>query len=384
MAASAEPVGTLDVALVHARRLLARDLVSAAEQAAEILRVVPEQPMATLILGIARRELGDTSGALKALAPLVARAPSWAAAHYELGIALGAAGRGEDAIAALARAVAIAPALPDAWRALADHRSAVGDDAGADAAYLKHIEHSTRDPLLLQAAAALNANDLPTAEAILRPHLLRKPTDVPAIRMLAEIAARLSRYGDAEKLLTRCLELAPSFTPARLQLAFVLHRANKSSAALAQIERLLANDPRNPAGRNLKAGILIRLGDAREAVELYGGVVAEYGGQPKLWMSYGHALKSTGRPGGSDPRLPARPRARTASRRGVVQPRQPEDFPLHRCRRRRDAASVGARGARARGSIPPRVRARQGEGGRAATSRRPSSTTRKAMRCAAV
>jgi hypothetical protein len=47
--------------------------------------------------------------------------------------------------------------LPDAWRALADHKSALGDDAGADAAYLEHIKHSTRDPRLLQAAAALNA-----------------------------------------------------------------------------------------------------------------------------------------------------------------------------------------------------------------------------------
>jgi tetratricopeptide (TPR) repeat protein len=295
MSAAAGPLGTLDVALDRASRLLGRDLALAAEQAGEILRVAPEQPMATLILGIARRELGDTDGALALLEPLAARSPSWAAAHYELGIALGAAGRGEAAIAALERAVAIAPALPDAWRALADHRSAIGDDAGADRAYLQHIRHATRDPLLLQAAAALNANDLPTAEALLRPHLQRKPTDVPAIRMLAEIAARLSRYGDAARLLERCLELAPSFAPARLQLAFVLHRANQSGPALEHVERLLAKDPRNPACRNLKAGILVRLGDVREAVELYASVVAEYDGQPKLWMSYGHALKAVGR-----------------------------------------------------------------------------------------
>jgi tetratricopeptide (TPR) repeat protein len=295
MSASTEPVGTLDVALERARRLLASDLASAAEQAVEILRVVPEQPMATLILGIARRELGDAAGALEALAPLAERAPSWAAAQYELGLALGAAGQGSAATAALERAVAIAPALPDAWRALADHRSAVGDDAGADAAYLKHIEHSTRDPRLLEAALAMNANRLPAAELILRPHLHRKPTDVPAIRMLAELAARLSRYGDAEKLLTRCLELAPSFAPARLQLAFVLHRAGKSTEALEQIELLLAKDARNPAYRNLKAGILIRLGDVDRAAALYASVLDEYAGHPKVWMSYGHALKSAGR-----------------------------------------------------------------------------------------
>jgi predicted Zn-dependent protease len=295
MSASAEPVGTLDVALVHARRLLSRDLPLAAEQAAEILRVAPEQPMAELILGIARRGLGDAKGALAVLGPLAQRSPSWGAAHYELGIALGADGQGEAAIAALERAVAISPALPDAWRALADHRSALGDDAGADAAYLKHVEHSTRDPRLLRAAAALGANKLDVAETILRPHLHRKPTDVPAIRMLAEIAARLSRYGDAENLLARCLELAPSFTPARLQLAFVLNRAGKAIPALEQIDRLLATDPRNPAYRNLKAGILTRIGEIDAAAELYAGVLAEYPGHPKVWTSYGHALKAAGR-----------------------------------------------------------------------------------------
>jgi len=295
MSASAEPVGTLDVALDRARRLLTRDLALAAEQASEILRAVPEQPMAALILGIARRERGDAAGAIAVLEPLAQRLPSWAAAHYELGIALGAARRGEDAIAALERAVALAPELPDAWRALADHRFAAGDDAGADAAYLKHIEHSTRDPRLLEAAMALNENKLPVAEAILRPHLLRKPTDVPAIRMLAELAARLARYGDAEKLLSRCLELAPGFRPARLQLAFVLHRAGREMPALEQIDVLLEQDPRNPAYRNLKAAIVVRLGEFAQAIELYAGVLAEYPGHAKVWTSYGHSLRSAGR-----------------------------------------------------------------------------------------
>jgi tetratricopeptide (TPR) repeat protein len=251
--------------------------------------------MAALILGIARRGCEDAQGALEVLEPLASRSPRWAAAHYELGVALGLDGQGERAVAALERALALDPELPDAWRALADHKSAQGDDAGADAAYLKHIEHSTRDPRLLEAGRALCENRISAAEALLRVHLLRKPTDVAAIRMLAEVAARLSRYGDAEHLLTRCLELAPSFTPARLQLAFVLNRAGQSSRALAEVDRLLAADPRNPAYRNLKAGILVRIGEVEESAELYQSVLAQYSGQPKVWTSYGHTLKSAGR-----------------------------------------------------------------------------------------
>jgi tetratricopeptide (TPR) repeat protein len=295
MSANPEPVATLDVALGHARRLMKSDLASAAEQAAEILRVIPQQPQAELILACARRGLGDAKGALDVLGPLTEREPRLAAAHYEHGLALGMAGQGEAAVRALERAVALDPRITDAWRALGDHKSALGDEAGADAAYMKHVQAATRDPRLLEAAAALVENKIPIAEMLLREHLKRRPTDVPAIRMLAEVASRLSRYGDAEKLLTRCLELAPSFTQARMNLAFVLNRAGKPAEALAQVDHLLRADPRNPAYRNLKAGILARLGDADAAADLYAGVLAEYDGHPKMWMSYGHALKTAGR-----------------------------------------------------------------------------------------
>ena len=60
---------------------------------------------------------------------------------------------------------------------------------------------------------ALCENRIPEAEGVLREHLKRHPTDVAAIRMLAEVAARIGRYADAENLLARCLELAPVSRP---------------------------------------------------------------------------------------------------------------------------------------------------------------------------
>src|SRR5260370_42159997 len=52
---ASEPVGTMDVALGHAARLLERDAALAAEQASEILKAVPGHPHARLILGAAHR-----------------------------------------------------------------------------------------------------------------------------------------------------------------------------------------------------------------------------------------------------------------------------------------------------------------------------------------
>jgi tetratricopeptide (TPR) repeat protein len=112
--------------------------------------------------------------------------------------------------------------------------------------------------------------------------------------MLAEVAARIGRYQDAETLLARCLELAPGFLPARHNYATVLHRQNKPEAALAQVDRLLAEEPRNPGYRNLRAAVQGRIGEYAASIEQYREVLAEYPNQAKVWMSLGHALKTAG------------------------------------------------------------------------------------------
>jgi len=290
----AEPTASLDAALAHAARLLATDPALAGEQASEILRVVEDHPTALLLLGASRSASGDLPGALDSLGKLAAAQPQWAQAQLEFGIALGRAGRGDEALAALQRAVALKPDLPRGWLALGDHLTAVGDADGADAAYTSHIRYSSRDPGLLAAAAALYEQRIPEAEALLREHLKRAPTDVAAIRMFAEVAARLGRDEDAASLLERCLELAPGFHAARQHHALVLNRCNRQPEALAEIERLLAVEPANPAYRNLKAVILGRIGDYAAAIALYDALLREYPRHARIWMSYGHALKTAG------------------------------------------------------------------------------------------
>jgi len=201
----AQSLGSLEVALSHAARLLAARPALAAEQAAEILKVAPDHPVATLLLAVAHRACGDVSGALASLRQLCRKQPGWAAAQYELGMTLGSAGQGEAAIVALRRAVALEPDMPDAWRLLADHLEASGERHGADEARAHFIKSANRDPRLMAAAAALVENKLPQAEALLRAHLKQHETDVAALRMLAEVAARLRRYLDAQALLERCL-----------------------------------------------------------------------------------------------------------------------------------------------------------------------------------
>ncbi|MFI4890392.1 MAG: tetratricopeptide repeat-containing sulfotransferase family protein [Steroidobacterales bacterium] len=292
---ASDAVGSLDVALDHASRLLAPRPALALEQATEILRAVPGHSPARLLLACAHRLLGEPAKALAVLEPLALEEPDAPAVQLELGLARAETAAGEGAVAALRRATQLKPDWPEAWRRLADQLDVTGDAAGADQARAHFIQSANRDPRLRTAAAALVANDLPTAEGALRAHLRGHETDVAALRMLAEVAARLRRYGDAEALLERCLELSPSFSAARHNYALVLHRQAKDAQALPQIDRLLLEEPRNPGYRNVRAAILAGLGEYTESVEAYEAVLRDCPQQPRVWMSYGHALKTAGR-----------------------------------------------------------------------------------------
>ncbi len=228
------PVGTLAAALQRASAFLAVDPRLAIQQVQEILRVVPGQRDAMRLLARGQQALGDLA-----------------------------------------------------------HRA--GDIETADAAYLEAMRAGINDPELMTAALALAEGRLSQAETLLRARLKASPTEIAAIRMLAEIAARLGRTEDADALLVRCLELSPGFHEARLNYAQILQRQERPVEAMVEADRLLAVAPDDANYQTLKAAILVRLGDYPAAIALYESALARQPNQPKGWMSYGHALKTVGR-----------------------------------------------------------------------------------------
>jgi tetratricopeptide (TPR) repeat protein len=150
-------------------------------------------------------------------------------------------------------------------------------------------------PRLIEAAMAMNENRLDVAERLLKPHLKEDPFDAAAIRMLAELAARIGRWRDAEHLLRRAVELAPGWTAARANLALVLGRMGRPAEAIEMLDEVFAQEPEEIGHWNLKAATLGRLGDFDQAIRLYEDVLAKAPTQPRVWLSYGHMLKTIGR-----------------------------------------------------------------------------------------
>jgi tetratricopeptide (TPR) repeat protein len=151
------------------------------------------------------------------------------------------------------------------------------------------------DPRLIEAALALNDNRLDIAERILKPYLKEDPFDAAAVRMLAELAARIGRIRDAENLLRRAVELAPGWVAPKANLAMVLGRMGRPAEAMALLDEVFAEEPENLGHWNLKAATLGRLGDFAEAIDMYEAVLRRAPRQPKVWMSYAHLLKTVSR-----------------------------------------------------------------------------------------
>jgi tetratricopeptide (TPR) repeat protein len=290
-----DPVGSAGAMIEQAAKLLGPDPVSAQRAAEAFLRLAPGDPRGLLILGSARRRQGDAKSAHDVLAPLARAYPRAANTQYELGLSFADLGEGTAAVVALQAAVGLNRDLADAWRALGDLLFKAGDIGPAENAYAEHRRASITDPALRPAADALFAGRTAEAELSLRAHLTRHLTDATATRMLAEVYLQQARYGDAEILFARCLDLDPGHDGARFGYADALFRQQKALPAIAQAERLLVQAPQDPAYLNLLAACLALVGQDERVLAIYEALLAEYPNQPRVWLNYGHTLRAVGR-----------------------------------------------------------------------------------------
>ena len=279
---------------MRAALLLDSDPASPARQAGAILATSPGNPEASLLLASACRRLGDARAAATILESLSSAHPDSALLQLETGRALAAAGRVGEALTALRRAVMLDARLADAWRDLAVQLFAAGDTVEGDRAYACYLRLMGNRPGLADAAAALADNRLEYAETGIRQFLQQSPDDPVALRMLSEIALRRLDEVEAERLLRRCLELAPGFAAARFELAQLLYAEHRNTEVLPLIERLLAAEPGNLESLMMKAQTLRLVTGGREGVELMERVVAEHPGDDRAWVLYAHLLREVG------------------------------------------------------------------------------------------
>ena len=293
---SEENTGDLKTAIAHSLQLLsAGETGLAKEQAEEILRLYPDEINSQFVVAAALRAQGHKEDSLQRLQSIVKTVPDFALAQQELGFALSVDGKLMPAIQAFQAAVNVQAKLPASWKQMGELFLIDGDEVSANEAFRQHLLASNEDPNLVQAVELFRIGKFGQAEKLCRDVLKESPTNVTAIRLLAEIGIKIGIYVDAEKLLERCLELAPDFRLARLNYANVLSKREKLEEALVQVDQLIAEEPDKPAYLAQRAATLVRMGNFEQALPCYEYLLSHFPAQAKIVLSHGHALKTVGR-----------------------------------------------------------------------------------------
>ena len=285
----------LRAALEHGTVLLREHPDLAEAQAREILGLFPGEVNATVLLGRAQRGQGRLPEAAATFEAAIQAASDYAIAHFELGLTRASMGRSAEAVASLQRATKAKPDFAPAWKTLAEVTAARGEHDESKAARRQHMKLTVKNPALVRAGGYLLDGKLAKAEVICRDVVQKDPTDVSAIRMLADVGTRLGQHRDARVLLERCLELAPDFHAARGDYANVLHKSQQYERALEELDTLRRVEPDNPSHELLRASVFVHIGEFEQAIALYENFLDRYPLQPRAQMSYGHALKTVGR-----------------------------------------------------------------------------------------
>lgn len=293
-----EPVWTgapLWVDLANAANLLEADPAATEKQVRDICKLVPGQPHAVRLLVDALRTQGDVAGAQAALEALAAEYPNLAIFPFELGALLSELGERDAAIRALSRTVELEPKHPAAWRILGDCLADSGDTAAAARAYARQFASAIADLRMLESMSALGPEQANVAGGMVREFLKIYPTDVFALHLMGQLYMRANLLEPAEKLFARALDLAPDFARARQDYLSALHQQQKWQAEIAELDKLLEEEPNNPDYRFAKSMATLLVMDYPTALGLFESLVKDHPGEARCWGGYANALRSLGR-----------------------------------------------------------------------------------------
>jgi tetratricopeptide (TPR) repeat protein len=267
----------------------------AVDGARALLDALPENRDLLLIEAASLRHLLRLNEALAVLDGLERLQPRFSRLHQERGLCHVARRDAPAAITALLRAVNINPALPMSWSMLEGLYRLVGDAANAATAQAHVATLKALPPEIVAATGLFCDGDLAPAEEIIRGYLIRKGDHPEAMRLLGKIALARDVLDEAELLLEAVLALAPDHRAARFEYAQCLSQRQKHAQARAEIERLLALDPRSLDYRTLAATVAVGLGEHERAIGLYREMLAEAPQDADVHLWLGHALKTIGR-----------------------------------------------------------------------------------------
>ncbi|WFL77330.1 sulfotransferase [Altererythrobacter arenosus] len=271
------------------------DLAAASTIVAEILSDEPRSRDALYLKAVIERFQGNPDAALRSIEEIKAVAPEFGRAHQEEAHLHYHAGRYEQALEAYRRACHYNPSLIASWDRQAELFQRIGNQGEArkcaeQARWLKSLP-----PPVRAAMNHIHEGRLIKAEEMCRAFLQHNPRHVDAMRMLADIGARLNVMEDAEFLLESAVAFEPEHVSARLEYMQILRKRQNYEAALEQAQILYESNPEDPVFQSNLAIESMHNNRFERAFELFDRVLEKQPGDPSTLTSRGHALKTFGK-----------------------------------------------------------------------------------------
>ncbi|MEJ0047228.1 MAG: hypothetical protein WDN04_14765 [Rhodospirillales bacterium] len=198
----------------------------------------------------------------------------------------------------------------------------------------------------------------------LRDLLMRNSVAVAAMRLLAELEREDGDEVTAGCLLQRALDLAPGYTGARTDFARLLMDRQSYMRALAETRILIASAPRNMMFRAMHANALRYVGDFAAAIAMIEGMLEDDPRNPQFLcvLCAGAAFRGPARR--ECRRVPRLSRYRTVARRGLLGSCRTAGQFSYRERYRRDARPSARRQSGIGQPYADAIRTRPGIGAR--------------------
>jgi Flp pilus assembly protein TadD len=151
------------------------------------------------------------------------------------------------------------------------------------------------DTRLIEATASFDRGELEQAESACRSVLAANPNNTGALHLLGLVRARGGDRHEGERLLRRSVELEPTDSRMRLNLATFLRRAGRLEEAERVYRRVLQLAPRERGARHGLVMTLDSLGKGRDAEIQCRTLVESDRANPDGWAALGSVLANQNR-----------------------------------------------------------------------------------------
>lgn len=262
----------------------------------QCLKAHPTDRQGLYLKAVCHRYLQDVVQAIDTITLLLAAHPEYARGYQELGHCYRIQAKFPEAINAYQMAVQLHPGLLASWQQLSHIFAALNEPEMVRESKAKIQELSALPPYLLAAQSAFYEGKIAKAERLTRDFLMKQPSHIPAMRLLAKIAIKLNILEDAQVLLSSAADMAPHSTDLQLELIQVLQKRQLFDQAYTLALALFESHPHLPLAELALANQCVAIGQTEQAIRHFDSVLAQLPTHAPVFVQRGHAYKTIGQP----------------------------------------------------------------------------------------